>query len=116
MSVDFVVRWKWYFEYIAALVKTKNPYCHVILTIGQQNTLCGEDYITTKTISLLRHKKATLEKLKKSPISNDLFDFAKSDKQAKIAKLALEIEALKTNQYEFYVPPVYINKIKQYLI
>lgn len=66
MSVDFVVRWKWYFEYIAALVKTKNPYCHVILTIGQQNTLCGEDYITTKTISLLRHKKATLEKLKKA--------------------------------------------------
>ena len=115
MSVDFAIRWKWYFEYLVALVKVKHPRRHVILFIGRQDVKCGEDYITEKTISLLKHKRGALRKSQREAAAGDLFGFGEEDRQKKIDALTKEIDALENGDINFYVPPTYINKVKQWI-
>lgn len=115
MPMCIVEKWKWYFEYLAAIVKRANPRRKVELIIcAQQDCLCGADYVSERTKNLLRAKNIKLKKLRIGEIENDLFSMAKADNEAKIESVRREIEALERGEFNYYVPPIYINKIKLY--
>lgn len=116
MPMRIVEKWKWYFEYLAAIVKYANPRRKVVLTIcAQQNCLCGSDYISERTKNLLRAKNIKLKKLRMGEIEDDLFGMAKADNETKIESIRREIEALERGEFNYYVPPTYINRIKSYI-
>lgn len=116
MPMRVVEKWKWYFDYLAALVKHANPRRKVELIIcAQQSCLCGADYVSERTKNLLRSKNIKLKKLRMGEIEDDLFDLAKADNDAKIESVRREIEALERGKFNYYVPPTYINKIKSYI-
>lgn len=115
MPMRIVEKWKWYFEYLAAIVKRANPRRKVELIIcAQQDCLCGADYVSERTKNLLRAKNIKLKKLCMGEIEDDLFSMAKADNEAKIESVRREIEALERGEFNYYVPPIYINKIKLY--
>lgn len=116
MPMRVVEKWKWYFDYLAALVKHANPRRKVELIIcAQQSCLCGADYVSERTKNLLRSKNIKLKKLRMGEIEDDLFGLAKADNDAKIESVRREIEALERGKFNYYVPPTYINKIKSYI-
>ncbi len=116
MPMHIVEKWKWYFEYLTAIVKRSNPRRKVELTIcAQQSCLCGSDYVSERTKNLLRSKNIKLKKLRMGEIEDDLFSMAKDDNDAKIESVRREIEALERGEFNYYVPPTYINKIKSYI-
>lgn len=115
LPLKLVQRWKWYFEYLAALVKVHNPHRKVELIICEQNSLCGKDYIQEKTKSLLRAKKIALKKNKLGYYEDDLFGFAKAEHDNKISNIQEEIDALKRGEFRYYVPPTEINNIKTWI-
>lgn len=116
MPLRIVEKWKWYFEYLASIVKHANPRRKVTLTIcAQQDVLCGSEYISERTKNLLRAKTIKLKRLQMGEIEDDLFGFAKADNEAKIESVRCEIEALERGEFNYYVPPTYINKIKAYI-
>lgn len=57
LPMQIAEKWRWYFEYLAALVKVNNPKRKVELTICAQNLLQGDEYIKAKSKTLLRAKK-----------------------------------------------------------
>ena len=116
LPLRIVERWKWYFEYIAALVKVHNPQRKVELVICSQNeVLCGDDYISEKTKSLLRARKIKLKQTLAGRFEDDLFGFAAAERKELTDKITQEITALERGEFNYYVPAVYINKIKQYI-
>lgn len=116
LPMRIVEKWKWYFEYLAALVKKTNPRRKVELLISAQETcLCGSDYVSEKTKTLLRAKKIRLKKLQTGCYEDDLFGMAKADNQAIQESVMREIEALERGEFNYYVPATYINKIKSYI-
>lgn len=110
-----VEQWKWYFEYLAARIKVKNPRRKVELVICAQTLLQGEEYIKAKTITLLRAKRIQLKKQQERPIDVDLFGFAQEIRSKKIEALMAEIEALERGEFNYYVPQTYINTIKEWI-
>ncbi len=110
-----VMQWKWYFEYLAARIKVKHPRRKVELIICGQTLLQGDEYIKAKSASLLKAKKARIKRLKNEPIAPDLFSFGEEKVQNKINALEKEIEALEHGEFNYYVPPTYINKLKEWL-
>ncbi len=122
LPMNIMLRYKWYFEYLAALVKVHNPRRRVTLQIGRQddkpsnNTiLCGQDYIEARTPTLIAGKKRTISKLRNRMPEYDLFGLGNAEREAKIASIQLEIDALERGEFKYYVPATYINKIKQYI-
>lgn len=120
--MNLTLKYKWYFEYLAALVKIHNPLRHVELLISRQDdkancdqVLCGQDYIEAKTPTLIAGKKRHIAKLMNKMPEEDLFGFSKSETESKIAGIQSEICALERGDFNYYVPPTYINKIKQYI-
>ena len=110
-----VEQWKWYFEYLAARIKVKNPRRKVELVICAQTLLQGEEYIKAKTITLLRAKRIQLKKQQERHIDVDLFGFAQEIRSKKIEALMTEIEALERGEFNYYVPQTYINTIKDWI-
>lgn len=110
-----VEQWKWYFEYLAARIKVKNPRRKVELVICAQTLLQGEEYIQVKSASLLKAKKARLTKLMDRPVAADLFGFNQEARDEKIQALMAEIEALERGEFNYYVPQTYINTIKEWI-
>ena len=122
LPLHLTIKYTWYFEYLAALVKVHNPRRHVELHIGRQDDktgndliLCGQDYIDAKTPSLIAGKKRTIAKLRNRMPADDLFGLGKAECEAKIAGIQAEIDALECGEFNYYVPATYINKIKQYI-
>lgn len=122
LPMNLMENYKWYFEYLAALVKVHNPRRHVELYIGRQDDktgaeliLCGQDYIEAKTPSLIAGKKRTITKIRNRMPSDDLFGLGRAESEAKIAKIQSDIDALERGEFNCYVPATYINKIKQYI-
>lgn len=73
MSIDFFMRWKWYFEYRAALLRVQNPHAFIELTHGSYEfTLPDEEY-RIKTYNLLLGAKR-----KKTEFQNKI-DYAKKN-------------------------------------
>lgn len=115
LAVDMIIRWRWYFEYLAALVKTRNPRFEVVLTSGPMENLVGEEYRKRKTENLLKAKISKLAKLKKVTPDRDLFGFNVEDYENEKEKIDEEISQLESGQYDFYVPAEYINRIKEFV-
>lgn len=114
-TVSHIDHWKWYFEYLAALLKIHYPERKVELITGQQSMPVGKEYIEKRSVTLLRAKKGQLKKLLNTPSDDDLFGFNRAKRQAKIARIEDEIKALEAGQFNYYVPPTYINRIKEYI-
>ena len=116
LPLELVQRWKWYFEYLTALVKVHNPKRKVELIIcAQHTTICGKDYIGEHIRTFLRAKKIQLKKAITGRYEDDLFGFEKAKHDSKIQFLQEEIEALERGEFRYYVPPTEINKIKEYI-
>lgn len=114
LSLDFVNNWKWYFEYLAALVKVYNPYRPVKTVICQQDLLIGKEYISQKSITLLRAKKSRLKKLQSTTSESDLFGADQRKRDEKTLLLQDEIEALERGEFNYWYPVDYINKVKKW--
>lgn len=110
-----IEQWRWYFDYLAARVKVSNPRLKVELTICAQTLKQGQEYIEEKSMTLLRAKKSKLKKLQNTPVQNDFFNFAKDEQDRKIQAVQGEINALERGEFNYYVPPTYINRIKNWI-
>ncbi len=110
---NLLLKYKWYFEYLAALVKVSNPREKVVLHTGEQTLLAGEEYIEWKTKTLLRAKRSQLKKLQAQKIDDDLFSYTSEKHSEKKAKLQHEIERLEAGHFDYWVMPTYINRIKE---
>lgn len=115
LSVDFVVRWLWYFEYIAAVVKVANPKRKITLYTGRQDVLVGKDWHEYRRSSLLKSKKLKVKRIQNGEFDDDLFGFANQERQAKIESLQKDIVDLEEDKYTFDEFPAYINLIKSYI-
>lgn len=120
LPMNLMLKYKWYFEYLVALVKVNNPRRHVQLLIGRQDDktdndriLCGQDYIDAKTPSLIAGKQRAISRLRNKIPDADLFGLNDSEHEAKINAIQSEINALERGEFNYYVFPEYINKIKQ---
>lgn len=110
-----IEQWRWYFDYLAALVKVNNPRRKVELTVCAQTLKQGQEYIEDKSKTLLRAKKSKLKKLQNTPVQNDFFNFAKDERDSKVQAVQGEINALERGEFNYYVPPTYINRIKNWI-
>lgn len=110
-----VEQWRWYFDYLAALVKVNNPRLKVELTTCAQTLKQGQEYIEEKSKTLLRAKESKLKRLKNTPVQDDLFNYASKEQDRKIQAVQGEIDALNRGEFNYYVPPTYINSIKKWI-
>lgn len=115
MNIDFVLRWRWYFEYLAARLKVLFPREKVELLCGRIDLLDPEEYISKKRESLLRAKKGQLKRFNNEPDELDLFDIAINKKRAKIERIENEIRKLENGEIIFWVPESYKNLMHKYL-
>lgn len=116
LPMRIIEKWRWYFEYLAALIKIHNPRRKVELTICAQTLLQGQEYIAEKSKTLLRAKRAQVKRLDSSNIINDdLFGYQTQQLNARRERIQAEIEALERGEFNYYVPPTYINQLKRWL-
>lgn len=115
LSPDFITRWLWYFEYLAALVKVKNPHRKVAFFKGPQDVLVGQEWHEYRRSALLKSRQAKLKQLDKGVVDDDLFHFKSQDNEAKKRDVLFQIDALNRDEYPIEEFPEYINKIKEYL-
>lgn len=115
ISIDMLEKWRWYFEYLAARIKVKHPRRKVELTICTQTLPLGDEYIQEKIKNLLRHRRSKLQKLINTPVASDLFNDNQIDLEKEIEQTRAEIAALERGEYTGWVPPYYINEIKQWI-
>lgn len=110
-----IEQWRWYFDYLAALVKVNNPRRKVELIICAQTLKQGQEYIEEKSRNLIRAKETKLKRLENTPVQDDLFNYAKDEREKKTQAVQGEINALKRGEFNYYVPVTYINKIKKWI-
>lgn len=110
-----IEQWRWYFDYLAALTKVNNPRRKVELTICAQTLKQGQEYIEEKSKTLLRAKTSKLKELQNTPVQDDIFGFARDEQYRKIKAVQGEIDALERGEFNYYVPPTYINKLKKWI-
>lgn len=115
LSVDFVVRWRWFFEYLQALVKVKHPRRKVELSSGVSDVLLGDEWREYKTRSLLKHRQGRLKSLLSSPVEADLFGFSVENREADIRKVREDIALLEAGKYPIAEFPSYVNEIKRWI-
>lgn len=115
MDVDFAVRWRWYFEYLAARVKVANPRRKVELYIGKQDVLLGEVWVEYHKKNLLKHRRAKLAKLEKGVVEDDLFGFNAEKNREQIQKVKDDIAQLENGTYPIVKFPEYVNHIKDWI-
>ena len=124
LPMNLTLRYRWYFDYLAAFVKVHNPKRKVELLISRwddkpekDRILCGKDYIEAKTANLIKGKKARISMIRnRTPsCSMDLFDLERTENEEKIAVLHSEIDALERGEVNFHVFPEYVNKIKKWI-
>lgn len=115
MNIDFVLRWRWYFEYLAARLKVLFPREKVELLCGRIDLLTPDAYISKKRESLLKAKKGQLKRLNNEPDELDLFDIAINKKRDKIERIENEIKKLENGEIIFWVPENYKNLMHKYL-
>ena len=115
LPMAIIEKWKWYFEYLAARIKVRHPRRRVDLVICSQTLLQGEEFVQERIKNLLKHRRSRLQKLINTPVTSDLFSSNQMELDKKIEQARAEIEALERGEYNGYVPPVYINDIKQWI-
>lgn len=122
LSMDAMLRWRWYFEYLAARLKVAHPRRTVRIDIlnitddtdNRGGSLCGEDFVRWALPRRLAAKRRELGKYTKA-FPQDLFGLKDAENADKAAKIRKQIADLENGIFDAYVPPVYINKLKKYL-
>lgn len=106
MTVPFYQRWKWYFEYRAALLIIKNPKAYTELQHGTYQYILKDDEILKKKEDKIRGKKANITKLKNKVKEikiqwNELWPIEENENYkkalAKISVMEAELEELIRN-------------------
>lgn len=115
MSLDLFIRWQWYFEYLAALVKVHNPHRRVELIAGNDEWLTEEEEIEKRAKSLLSRKLAQIKKLKGQVVQDDLFGFTQEAHDKKIERIHGEVESIQRGEVNFFYMPEYKNTIKKWI-
>lgn len=115
MTPDFVDRWLWYFEYLAALVKVNNPRRRVEFYKGPQEVLLGKEWHEHRRLAMIKSRNIKLKKLEKGVVDDDLFHFKSQENEKKIEQVKKQIEALERDEHPIEEFPEYINKIKKYV-
>ena len=115
MSLDFAMRWQWYFHYISALVQVHHPELFVRTFIGRTDMLTPAQYIEKKREDLLRAQRAKLTKMSNIPVQYDLFGYNVTERIEKVEAIEKRIKDLENGVVDFWVYDDYINKIKTYI-
>ena len=118
MSPDFVVRWRWYFDYLAALVKVRNPHQNVIIYCGplDEEIKLGKEWHEYRRNVMLQTARRKLAQLEKADVSIDIFRFAQEDHARDLASKKALVEALEADTYPIPDFPEYINLIHRHSI
>ena len=115
MDIEFILRWRWYFEYLSARLKVANPKVRIELVCGRIDLLSPKEYAEKKRQNLLRAKRGQVKKLVDTPDELDLFDIAINNKRDKISRIEDEIKKLENGEQIFWVYDDYINLIHDYI-
>lgn len=115
MSFDMVMRWQWYFQYLAARVKVDNPRRTVRCFIARTDMMTTEEYIEWKRTNLIKAQKAKLTKLKNYPPQWDLFGYNRTEWLESVEKAEKRLADLQAGETDFYVMPEYANRLKKWL-
>ncbi len=115
MTIDFGLRWKWWFRYLAARVQVSHPRRKVEMFFGRQDVLIGNEWKKNKTKTLLNNRLGLLKRLENDTVAPDLFGFNEEDKERKLQKCKEDIRLLEQGEYPLPEFPEYINKIKNWL-
>ena len=121
LPMDTMLRYQWYFEYLAALLKVRHPrrrvkleYFNVTDAKPEDCAECGGDYVRTHLPKRLAAKRKELGKYTKEH-PQDLFGFTENEMREKAEKVRAQIRDLEAGTYDAWVPPTYINKVKEWL-
>lgn len=117
-SPDFVVRWRWYFDYLAALVKVCHPHLNVVIHCGtlDDDIKLGNDWHDYRRTTMLQSARRKLAQLESADIALDIFGFAQEDHARDLASQRALVEALENDTHPIPEFPEYINRIKEYII
>ena len=115
MMPDFVARWMWFFEYLAARVKVANPRRRVELWHGPTDIMLGDEWHEHRRQAMLKSRNIKLKQLQNITPDGDLFGFAKADHEQRIGEVKQQITQLESDEYPIPEFPEYINKIKEYI-
>lgn len=116
MTPDFVDRWHWYFDYLAARLKVAYPRRNVVLTCAaQEGIMLGKEWHEYRRGVMLRTARKKLTELAAMPVEDDLFGFGRSERDAKVAKWTAKLEALEADTYPIPESPEYLNRMKEFL-
>lgn len=74
-----------------------------------------EGSFDTERVTLLRAKKSKIKQLQDTPIDDDLFSLTRQSHNEKMQNVQGEIDALERGEFNYYVPPEYINTIKKWI-
>lgn len=116
MSPDFITRWLWFFEYLAARIKVANPRRKVEFYKGPQEVKLGRDWHEYRRGVMMKSRITKLKQLEKGVVDDDLFHFKSEDNERKKAEVKSQLESLERDEFPIPEFPEYINKIKEYLI
>ena len=115
MSPDFVSRWMWFFEYVAARVKVANPRRRVEIYHGPADIKLGQEWHEYRRKALIKSRNNKLNQLQRITPDGDLFGFSQADHEKDIEKVKHQIALLERDEYKIPEFPEYINKLKFYL-
>lgn len=115
MTPDFVTRWMWYYEYLAARVKVANPHIRVVLWHGPIEIMLDDEWHEHRRLSMLKSRYLKLKRLQSVAPINDLFGFAVAEHDECIRDVVNDIALLERDEYPIAEFPGYINKVKKYL-
>lgn len=115
MSPDFIERWLWFFEYLAARIKVANPRRKVEFYKGPQEIKLGREWHEYRRGVMMKSRTTKLKQLEKGVVDDDLFHFKSEDNERKKAEVKAQLESLERDEFPIPEFPEYINKIKEYL-
>ena len=115
MEPEFIERWLWFFEYLAAKIKVANPRRKVEFYKGPQEIKLGREWHEYRRGVMMKSRNTKLKQLEKGVVDDDLFHFKSEDNERKKAEVKAQLESLERDEFPIPEFPEYINKIKEYL-
>lgn len=115
MSPDFIERWLWFFEYLAARIKVANPRRKVEFYKEPQEIKLGREWHEYRRGVMMKSRTTKLKQLEKGVVDDDLFHFKSEDNDRKKTEVKAQLESLERDEFPIPEFPEYINKIKEYL-
>lgn len=115
MTLDLLTEYGWYFRWMASLVQARHPHRKVSLACFDTTFPCGEDWIRGNLPKRLMSKRRQLAaQNRKASTPEDLFGIGAEKAARKAETIRREIERLENGDYDYYVPPAYINDIRKW--